>query len=223
MSGYIKAVREHVVNLVEKLFTSSPDLRMKIIAFGDYCDMSSQGTFGVAYQVIELTNDKKALIDFVKHSQNSGGGDSDEFYELVMRKINTETKWRADAAKAVLLIGDCNPHAVGYEYNKTGVKIKNDIDWRQEAQTAKDMGIQYDTLMIDPSVKFYQEISEVTGGVALPFKNAAKLNDVIEGTVFARSSHTSYAKSYASAMTSGDSELIGAFKTMTSSLNIDLD
>ncbi len=39
MSAYINAVKTHVKELVPKLFSSNPDLRIGIVAFGDYCDM----------------------------------------------------------------------------------------------------------------------------------------------------------------------------------------
>jgi hypothetical protein len=214
MSSYIRSVKDHVVQLVTDLFANTKDLRIKIIAFGDYCDMKSNTEFGDAYQSLELTNDKDAIVNFVRNAKNTSGGDSDEFYELVIRKINNETNWRPDAAKAVLLIGDAACHRVGYEYNR----IKNDIDWKQEAVTAKEKGIQYDTLMIT-SVNWYEELSKITGGVALPFKNAAKISQVIEGTVYARSSKKAYQETYAVAMSSGDTELIGAFKTISSTLD----
>ena len=51
MSAYINAVKNHVKELVPKLFGSNPDLRIGIVAFGDYCDMKSKDNFGKAYQV----------------------------------------------------------------------------------------------------------------------------------------------------------------------------
>lgn len=44
MSAYINAVKNHVKELVPKLFGSNPDLRIGIVAFGDYCDMKSINT-----------------------------------------------------------------------------------------------------------------------------------------------------------------------------------
>lgn len=54
MSAYINAVKTHVKELVPKLFSSNPDLRIGIVAFGDYCDMKSKDNFGKAYQVLNL-------------------------------------------------------------------------------------------------------------------------------------------------------------------------
>lgn len=211
MASYITSVKKHVTELVNELFDKTKDLRIKIVAFGDYCDMPGNKEFGKAYQVLELTNDRDALVKFINKAQNTSGGDADEFYELVIRKINNETDWRPKASKAVLLIGDAPCHPVGYSYNG----IKNDIDWKQEAMIAKEKGIQYDTLMIT-NVNWYEELSSMTGGVAMKFKNAEKISNIIEGTVYARSSRSAYMTKSAAVSLSGDAELIGAFKTISS-------
>lgn len=214
MSSYITNVKKHVTKLIEELFSNSKDLQMKIVAFGDYCDAPNGGSdtnkLGSAYQVIELTKDKNALIDFVQSAKNTGGGDEDEFYELVINKINTETKWR-DGNRAVLLIGDCEPHNVGYSYDGTS----HQIDWKEEAREAKKLGIQYDTLRIHDHITWYAKLSEMTDGVCMNFKNSAKISQVITGSVYARSSKMSFATAYTAAVDSGDTELIGAYKSMS--------
>lgn len=214
MAGYIMSVKAHVTELVGELFDKTKDLRIKIVAFGDYCDMKSSKEFGKAYQSLELTNDRKAIIDFINKAENTSGGDGDEFYELVIRKINNETDWRPGASKAVLLIGDAPYHKVGYKFKSGNIDITNDIDWKAEAQVAKDKGIQYDTLMIT-GINWYEELSKITGGIAMNFKNAAKISNIIEGTIYARSSRSAYMSKSMEVNASGDAELIGAFKSIS--------
>lgn len=112
MNAYIKAVKLQVKELIPKLFKQNPDLRIGIVAFGDYCDMPSKDRFGKAYQVCELTDNENRLIEFITKAQSTSGGDSDEFYELVIKKIVEETNWREGSTKAVLLIADAEPHEV---------------------------------------------------------------------------------------------------------------
>ena len=50
MAAYIEAVRSEVADLVPRLFKENDDLRLGIVAFGDYCDMKSAHEFGDAYQ-----------------------------------------------------------------------------------------------------------------------------------------------------------------------------
>lgn len=215
MSSYISSVRKHAKEVVTDLFKNTPNLKMKIVAFGDYCDMASSTKFGIAYQESKLTNDVDSLINFIDTAKNTNGGDSDEFYELVIKKITEETPWRK-GKKSVLLIADSNPHEVGYSYSG---KIENaQIDWRKEAKKSANLGIQWDTLKIIPSYTWYNELSQITGGLSLDFRNSNKISDIMVGTTYARAASYSEGAtmSFMSTMdaveASGDSELIGAYK-----------
>lgn len=183
MSSYIGAVKDHVTELVPKLFKANPNLRLGIVAFGDYCDMPSKDNFGKAYQVLNLTNDEEKIIDFVKKAQNTSGGDGDEFYELVIKKIVEETDWREGSTKAVLLIADANPHGVGYSYRDR--VNNNQIDWREEAKKAAENGIKFDTLTIT-SAAWYKELSRMTNGISAPFKSSGKTSQLVEAAAMSR-------------------------------------
>ena len=185
MLAYINAVKTHVKELVPKLFSSNPDLRIGIVAFGDYCDMKSKDNFGRAYQVLGLTNDENEISKFINEAQNTNGGDGDEFYELVIKKITEETTWREGSTKAVLLIADAAPHEVGYSYRD--IVSNSQIDWREEAKKASELGIKFDTMTIDPMyVEWYKELSAMTNGVSVPFNNSGKTSQVIEAAALSR-------------------------------------
>lgn len=185
MSTYINAVKTHVKELVPKLFSSNPDLRIGIVAFGDYYDMESKDNFGNAYQVLGLTNDENEIIKFINKAQNTSGGDGDEFYELVIKKITEETTWREGSTKAVLLIADAAPHEVGYSYRN--IVSNAQIDWREEAKKASELGIKFDTMTINPMyVEWYKKLSAMTNGVSVPFKNSGKTSQVIEAAALSR-------------------------------------
>ena len=217
MSSYIQSVKKHVEVLVNEMFSKTPGLKIKIVAFGDYCDMQAYDVFGAAYQESALTNNVNDLIKFIKHAKNTSGGDGDEFYELVIQKITNETPWRKGAKKSILLIGDANAHKVGYNYPR--IVTNAQIDWKKECKNAAKLGIQIDTLSIEPyTAKFYQEISSITNGISLPFKSASKISNVIEGLAYARTSKKHFGMSFAAATASGDEELIGAYKSMSSLL-----
>lgn len=188
MASYIAAVKKHVKELIPSLFKQNPNLKISIVAFGDYCDMDSKTEFGRAYQVTKLTNDANALIDFVTNAKNTSGGDYQEFYELVIKKITEETDWREGSNKSVLFIADATPHEIGYSY--AGKVSKNTIDWRQEAMKANSRGIKFDTLRIEKSIDWYAELSQLTEGVCLDFKSSNKTADLVEATVLARGGAT---------------------------------
>ena len=135
MSAYIDAVRKEVADLIPKLFKDNPELRLGIVAFGDYCDMRNAKDFGIAYQCIMPTDNENELIRFIKESKDTSGGDGDEFYELVIKKIVEETPWREGSSRSILLIADAEPHGLGYSYENI---IKgNQIDWREEARNQR--------------------------------------------------------------------------------------
>lgn len=183
MAAYRNQVREYVRDLIPKLLSQNPYLQIGIVVFGDYCDMNSPTDFGSAYQVCDLTRDENRLIRFVLGSKDNYGGDSDEFYELVIRKITEETRWREDSIKTVLLIADCDPHPVGYSYRP--FIINNQIDWVKEAYKAAARGIKFDTATVGNS-SWYKQLSEITGGVHSPFSSSAKTSQYIETAALAR-------------------------------------
>ncbi len=226
MNSYISSVKAHVKELIPKLFSENKDLRLKIVAFGDYCDMPSPYQYGLAYQTIELTNDQNALINFVVNAKSTSGGDGDEFYELVIKKINDETAWRNDAKKAVLLIADYNPHGVGYSFNKGGQWYvhNNQIDWKVEAQNAANKGIQWDTMTCIPSFveTFYRPLSQITGGICIPFSSSSKTQEIVYAAAAVRGGSRSkglFKKSYDAAVASGDAELAGSYKSLSDLLD----
>lgn len=216
MRSYIGAVKEHVKELIPKLFKETPNLNLEIIAFGDYCDMDNKNTFGKALQRSTLTANENDLIKFVQEAKNTSGGDGDEFYELIIDKINKETKWREGSEKVVLFIGDADPHEVGYKFPAYG--IVNQIDWKVAAADAAKLGIQYDTLKIQPHCNWYEKLSAITNGVSINFKSAKKVGEIIEAANYVRSNKVLYSSMLASATASGDTELIGAYKSLSSKL-----
>ena len=184
MAAYIDDVRHQVAEMIPRIFKDNEDLRLGIVAFGDYCDMENRDTFGDAYQCIPLTDNENDIIKFVKESKDTSGGDGDEFYELVLKKIIDESPWREDSSKAILLIADADPHEVGYTYRDH--VVGNQIDWRIEAKKAADMKIKIDTVSICGR-PWYKELSAMTNGISVPFKSSGKTGTMIETATTARS------------------------------------
>lgn len=184
MAAYIDDVRHQVAEMIPRIFKDNEDLRLGIVAFGDYCDMVNRDTFGDAYQCIPLTYNENDIIKFVKESRDTSGGDGDEFYELVLKKIIDESPWREDSSKAILLIADADPHEIGYTYQD--YVVGNQIDWRIEAKKAADLKIKIDTVSICGR-PWYKELSAMTNGISVPFKSSGKTGTMIETATTARS------------------------------------
>ena len=190
MAAYIGAVRQEVADLIPKLFKDNPDLRLGIVAFGDYCDMINSQEFGKAYQYIMPTENENELVRFIKESQDTSGGDGDEFYELVLKKIIEETPWRDGSSRSILLIADAEPHRLGYSYEN--IIRDNQIDWREEARKAAAQMIKIDTVTITDA-PWFRELSALTNGTSVPFHTGYKTARLVEAAVYAKGSHKSRA------------------------------
>ena len=217
MGGFITAVKQHIKELIPKLFAENPSLRLKIVAFGDYADMPNATTFGNAYQDSGLSNDANQLISFVERAQNTGGDDADEFYELVIKKVVEETPWREGSKRALLLIGDCGPHQVGYTC--AGKVTGAQIDWKEEAGKAVGLGIQIDTLNCGSGCveTFYKPLSFMTDGINLPFSSQSKTQEAIYAVTSVRGSSTSKMAFMTSSMSDsvrGDAELSATYDAL---------
>lgn len=185
MAAYIDAVRQEVAELIPRLFKDNENLRLGIVAFGDYCDMKNAQEFGDAYQCLMPTDNENDIIKFVRESKDTNGGDGDEFYELVIKKIVEETPWREGSSKVILLISDADPHPLGYSYMDH--VINNQIDWRKEADKAAEMKIKFDTVTISDA-PWYKELSQMTNGVSVPFSSGTKTARLIEAATMSRGS-----------------------------------
>lgn len=195
MYPYIKSVREHILSIVDNLFEKVKDLRIGIVAHGDYADIKSDkkvnlfnGDIEGAYYSLFPTSDKKKIIRFIEKNHETSGGDTDEFYELVIKKINEETPWRKNAKKLVILIADSEPHQVGYKCRS----YENNIDWFQQAKTAAEKNIQYDTLSCGVSSLWRRTLSEITGGVHMPFSEVNKVQHIVVASTLARYSEKEF-------------------------------
>jgi hypothetical protein len=208
MAAYIDAVRKEVADLVPRLFKDNENLRLGIVAFGDYCDMVSATEFGDAYQCLMPTDNENDIIKFIRESHDTNGGDGDEFYELVIKKIVEETPWRDDATKAILLISDAEPHPLGYTYED--FVVGNQIDWRKEAQKAASKMIKIDTVTITDA-PWYKELSRMTNGVSVPFESGHKTARLVEAATMSRGSVTARMKFDMLAKECDDEELAAVY------------
>ena len=74
---YLVQVRDNLRDMVRRLLKDIPNIRIGIMAHGDYCDYS---TYVTRYQ--DLTSDVERLLKFVKTVPSTGGGDAPEVVNL---------------------------------------------------------------------------------------------------------------------------------------------
>ncbi len=174
-------VRRSIRNTVIRLFNDIPNLRIGIIAHGDYCDKNST----YVTKILNLTNDDLKIVDFIMNVGPTGGGDSPECYELVLNKARTKLQWQAGREKILVMIGDDVPHNVGYRYNY----VNNTIDWRNELGLILESDIHVYGIHCMPGVRrhseaFYREIARKTEGYYITLDQFASITDLIMGICY---------------------------------------
>ncbi|GHU36380.1 hypothetical protein FACS1894172_19230 [Spirochaetia bacterium] len=186
MSAVIGSVRNHVHATVREMKAIDPAIRIGIIAHGDYCDRNTTYTI----RSLDLTDDEERLHQFIKGTGDTYGGDADECYELALQTARKDFSWRAEAEKMLILIGDCNPHKVGYTCSECPGFV-NDIDWKDEARLLHEMNVKIYAVHALPQYRsgsrtFYKHIADVTDGVYLQLDQFREVIDLIMASCYSQ-------------------------------------
>lgn len=189
MYPVLTQVRHEVESFVNTMFSDFSDLRLGIIAHGDYCDANDPYTI----MAMDLTKDKEKLCNFVRSVKSTYGGDADECYELVLNTANTKFTWRDDAQKILLMIGDASPHAPSYSLNK------DNLDWRIETDKLYEKGVKVFAVHAlsyyrSSSKAFYKGVSERTLGTYLTLDQFNEVVALIKATCYQQSGEEKLSK-----------------------------
>lgn len=166
----IAEVRRRVDETVARLFKEVPNLRVAIIAHGDYCDARS--TYVTKH--LQFTNDPNAVSYFVKNVEATGGGDAPECYELVLQEARTKLDWTPDSRRLLVMIGDEVPHPIAHNPGR--------IDWKVEALALRDHGVVIhgvQALNNRHAEPFYKTIADSTGGVHLRLSQFSEATEML--------------------------------------------
>lgn len=169
MYPVLAEVRRRVAELGRQLFDKL-DIRIAVIAHGDYCDERVYVT-----KALDFTSDPKTFESFVRDVKQTGGGDADECYELVLHEARS-LSWSASSKRIMLLIGDANPHGPSYALNRAG------LVWQNEADMLGSMGVRVHCVHALPSRStkpFYETVAKKTGGHYLQLDQFADIYEVI--------------------------------------------
>ncbi|XP_070566338.1 uncharacterized protein [Ptychodera flava] len=167
MYSCLQQVRDKLEDAVRKLLKDIPKIRIGILAHGDYCDYDKY-----VIKTCDLSSDVDQLVKFVNDVPRTGGGDSPECYEWVLRCAQ-RLDWSQDSAKALVVIGDDLPHPVSY--------TDQNVNWHEELVTLKEMSIKVYGVKAQNnsySTPFYEEIADQTGGAYIQFKHFSVITDM---------------------------------------------
>jgi len=184
----ITEVRRKLVAMVDTLFSNIPALRMSIIAHGDYCDDGAP----YVVSILDFTDRKEELVQFINSVKNTSGGDSDECYELVLNKARS-LNWQSGRSKALVVIGDANPHFVGYTYRSHRNTFRNTFDWVNESTLLAEMGVQIYSCHAMASIRsssydFYSKLAEIGRGYYVTLAQFSSLPTLLMGIMYNQNS-----------------------------------
>lgn len=169
----LSEVRRKVEEFIRTLFKQIPDLRIGLIAHGDYCDWDIYIT-----KQLPLTTNVDELVNFVKRVQSTGGGgNGGECYERVLDEVS-RFDWQADQ-KVLIMLGDEPPHKVGYtDWVGTGRHTVT-LDWLERAKNLKSLGIKtYPVRCLNrsDSVRFHNELAALN---EVPLLHLHQFSDIL--------------------------------------------
>jgi hypothetical protein len=160
-----------------------PNIRIGIIAHGDYCDDLTSNTISKIDFSDKSGVDK--IVNFVKTVGSTGGGDAPEAYELALRTAGGFS-WTQGYSKALVVIGDEVPHPPSFTSEK--------INWWTEVEKLSEMGVKIygvRALHNEYAKAFYEELGTRTGAVSIHFSNFNLIVDMFLAICYreASSSH----------------------------------
>jgi len=172
MASCLGEVRKKVSETVTRLMKDIPNIRIGIIAHGDYCDDASSGM--ECLSKLDFADSKKVneICHFVNNVKATGGGDAPEAYEYALQKAR-EFSWTEGYSKALVIIGDEVPHPPSYTSEK--------VNWWTEVDKLSDMGVKiYGIRALSNlhAIPFYEELSARTGTVSIHFNNFKLIVDM---------------------------------------------
>ncbi|XP_076072275.1 uncharacterized protein LOC143044227 [Mytilus galloprovincialis] len=173
MSAALNEVKGRIKDIVQKLQSDVPGIRIAIFAHGDYCDKDDY-----IIKWIDFGATLPELHDFVNNCGDTGGGDSAECYELVLRRATEVLSWTPGSKRSLVLIGDDLPHEPGYKYGD----FTNDIDWRNECTKLKDMGVKVYGVAVKAGIyaqTFYHELATRTDGLMITLESFNLIFDLM--------------------------------------------
>ncbi len=168
-------VRRSVVEATKFLFDRIPNLRIGVIAHGDYCDGRD------CLRSLPLTANGAKVVDFINTAPMTNGGDSDECYEYVLNHARA-FDWNSDIS-GLVLVGDALPHP----YNSVNAQGHIQYDWRNEAKNFIHEGgkIYPVQAMGRPgSTHFYEQLALMSGTPKLDLPQFADIVDILTAICF---------------------------------------
>ena len=204
MYPFLAELRARLTSVVTQLAaaarTHKHTIRVGVLAHGDYCDKASSYVtkFLPLHDVADGATLAK-LTSFIGGVGPTGGGDGPECYELALHKVRTSMHWAPKSRRMLVIVGDNDPHPVGYTCNG----YTNTLDWQDElAQLAKMRVRVYAVEAGGGAHGFWGRCAAATRGAHLPIGEIATVPRLILAAALKEVSPTAF-DAYGAELTRG--------------------
>lgn len=180
-------VRRKVEDFIGTLFSTIPNLRIGLMAHGDYNDLYEVKT-------IPLTTDKHSLIQFVRHVEPTNGfGNGGELYEKLLHDAQF-MGWESDK-RVMVMLGDEPAHYKGksvYGGVFHSSRIHTVIyDWKEETQKLNILGVTVYPIRClnrNDSIAFHNQLAQLNNVPLLNLHQFSNVIPLLNGIVFKQDS-----------------------------------
>ena len=172
MYPYLQEVRKGLAALVEQLVQvadrNDADLRIGIIAHGDYCDKETSYVIRfLPLADMRSNGNRQKVLSFAREQTMTTGGDAPECYELALNKAALKMGWGPNSRRLMVMVGDALPHEPGYVCPTSG--FVNTLDWREQLAILVQKKVRIYAVQAGGATNnhFWSTIARDTGGARL--------------------------------------------------------
>lgn len=183
MASQINSTKQRIVAFIESLTKMCDGPRFALIPYKDYTDKP-------VIVIHDFSSDVAGIKQKVDQMNASGGGDTPEAVGYAMQATLQDLSWRPDVIKICVIIADAPPHGLGCSCCSGDSLPKGEPEGRDPLSIAYAMGRAgiriYSigcNLSCEMCISFFSGISDITGGIFVPLKDAQQLIPIIQSGI----------------------------------------
>jgi len=184
MNSAFEETRNYIRQITDRLFSQSFNIRIGVIAHGDYCDVGREAVL----QMVDLTNNQAKILEWVRGVKYGSGGDSQENYEMALETAARKMSWTPGSHRVMVMIGDSFPHPPSEcedQMRRFGIPDPRPINWETEADECWRKGIKIYAVHYFPGTRyvkpynFFRSVAARTCGTYCVFSEFSVVTDML--------------------------------------------
>lgn len=178
MGTYAAHLCRHLGSVVAGLDRADDDVRVGVVAFKDHGPEGEDDAY--LTRALPLTTDRTRLLRFVGSPALAfgGGGGGAEAVECALRAARG-LRWRDDARRVVVLVGDKPPHGAGLD----GLEAcPHHVDYRDEVEALAGRAVEVHAVQVGDHLvtrRVFEYMAARTGGRFTRLRHVRDLPGVV--------------------------------------------